>query len=76
MDDIFISTRIGSLGDLCISTISRATFEAHEIDGLGDDEGYFIFERSPDGAIREVLAKCASLEAAYRLVELYRSVLR
>lgn len=76
MDDMILSYRIGAIGELCISTISRAAFEASEVDGLGEDDGYFIYERNLDGSIKAVLAKCASYKSAARLIELYQVALK
>jgi predicted neutral ceramidase superfamily lipid hydrolase len=74
MTDAILNERISDAVELCISTISRSTFDAHEVDGLGDDNGYFIYERESDGSIREILAKCPSFEAAAKLFELIRTL--
>jgi hypothetical protein len=73
MTDAILYERITEMTELCISPISRAIFDAYEVDGLGEDEGYFIYERARNGEITDILAKCPSFEAAAKLVELFRT---
>lgn len=58
---------------VCVSQISPDAFQGNELDHLGDDSGYFIYEydteRSESGF--EVLAKTVSYDAAMRLVEIF-----
>ena len=75
MEDIFWSEVIGLERRLCVSTLSREAFEDNELENIGNDFGYFIYEiddRSRSAGIL-VLAKAASEEAAMRLVDLFRT---
>jgi hypothetical protein len=73
MENLCLCTPLGDGKEICVSPISRQTFEANELDALGDDCGYFIYEfdsRRPSAGI-EVLAKVASYEAALRLLDIF-----
>ncbi|WEX88565.1 hypothetical protein PZN02_001058 [Sinorhizobium garamanticum] len=75
-DDFFVSTQIDEHRSICISSISKTTFEEAASEYFPNDRGYFICEhddRLPASGI-SVLAKVASLEAAYRLVDLWGSL--
>jgi len=72
-DDLFLVERIGEGKALCLSTLARSTVNESEAAHLGGDRGYFIYEvdeTKQDGVV--VLAKAASLEAAYRLIDIWR----
>lgn len=74
-DDFFVETRIDEDRSLCISSVSKKTFQQLGSEFFPSDRGYFICEhdrRRPEGGI-SILAKVASLDAAYRLVELWSS---
>lgn len=76
-DDLFLIERIGKNRTLCISTLARSTVNDAEAAHLGGDRGYFIYEvdeSKSEGVI--VLAKAASVEAAYRLIEIWRQFAR
>lgn len=76
-DDFFVSTQIDDHRSLCISCISKKTFLEVGAEFFPSDRGYFICEhdsRQPSSGV-SVLAKVASLEAAYRLVEVFRSII-
>lgn len=73
MENLTLSALIEDGREICLSPISRETFEASELDTLGDDCGYFIYEvdaRRPGAGI-EILAKVASYEAALRLLDIF-----
>ena len=73
MENLSLSALIDDGREICISPISRETFDANELDTLGDDCGYFIYEvdtRRPSAGI-EILAKVASYEAALRLLSIF-----
>ena len=75
MDDSFFYRRLAAKHFICISPLSKELLNDLQVDGLGDEFGYFVYE-SADGTPRgcmNVLAKCDGYEAAYRLIELYRS---
>ena len=73
MDDMFLSAPLGDGREICMSPLSRQTFEANQLQDLGDDFGYFIYEfdTKRPGAGIEVLAKAASYDAAMRLVDIF-----
>lgn len=73
MENLSLSAILGDGREICISPISRETFEQSELDALGDDCGYFLYEvdASRPSAGIEVLAKVASYEAALRLVDIF-----
>lgn len=73
-DDLFLVERIGQGKALCLSTLARSTVNESDAAHLGGDRGYFIYEvdeTKRDGIV--VLAKAASLEAAYRLIDIWRA---
>lgn len=73
-DDLFVAEQLDEYRSLCISTLARSTVEDAEVVNLGGDRGYFIYEidtRPVVGGIH-ILAKAASLEGAFRLIELWR----
>lgn len=72
-DDLFLIERIGKNKALCLSTLARSTVDEADAGHLGGDRGYFIYEvdeTKSDGIV--VLAKAASVEAAHRLIEIWR----
>lgn len=73
-DDLFAVERIDEHRRLCISSLSSLTVEEAKVHNLGTRRGYFIYEvdERPTGGGMQILAKAASLEAAFRLVELWR----
>ncbi|WP_036255538.1 MULTISPECIES: hypothetical protein [unclassified Mesorhizobium] len=75
-DDFFVATRIDEHRSLCISSISKKTYLEVGAEFFPSDRGYFICEhddRQPSAGL-SILAKVASLEAAYRLVDLWQSL--
>ena len=74
-DDLFIVERIDKCRSLCLSTLARETVTEAEASHLGSDRGLFIYEvdESLGPAGVQVLAKAASVEAALRLIDLWRS---
>lgn len=71
-DELILSTRIDENRSLCISSVSRKTYLDSDAQVFGSERGFFIIEQddSPGGGGFAVLAKVASLEAAYRMFEL------
>jgi hypothetical protein len=76
-EDLYLSTRIDQNRSLCISSLPRKTFEECGAEFFPSDRGFFVYEQDDRlaGGI-SILAKVASLEAAYRLVELVGGVTR
>jgi len=76
-DDLFLIERIGKNKALCLSTLARSTVDEAEGAHMGGDRGYFIYEvdeSKNDGLV--ILAKAASVEAAHRLIEIWRGSAR
>jgi hypothetical protein len=73
MRDYFFSAPMPDGRQICVSPISRDTFDANQAHELGDDFGYFIYEFDADRPASgiEILAKAASFEAAVRLIDIY-----
>lgn len=75
MEDSFFYQRLSAEHFICISPLSKHILMALQVDGLGDQFGYFVYE-SADGSPRgctKILAKCESYESASRLIELYNT---
>jgi hypothetical protein len=72
-DDLFLVSRIDDYRSICISTLARDTVKDAGADHLGD-RGYFIYEvdDANAGAGISILAKAASLEAAFRIIDLWQ----
>ena len=72
-DDLFVVDRLDQYRSICISTLAKRTVFEAEAAHLGD-HGYFIYEvdERPNSAGVLILAKVASLEAAFRLIDLWR----
>ena len=74
-DDLFVVERLDNCRSLCLSTLARQTVNESDASHLGGDRGFFIYEvddSHPTGGI-QVLAKAVSLEAAFRLIDLWRA---
>lgn len=71
MDEILATHRIGDGCNLHIATLSRETIVNAGADHLGFD-GYFVFEAhdARAGGLN-ILGKTSSLEAAFRLSDLW-----
>lgn len=74
-DDLLAVERLDNYRSICISALSRSTVHELEAEHLGGDGGYFICEvdERPEGGGISILAKAASWEAAWRLIDLWRS---
>jgi hypothetical protein len=75
-DDLLMIERIDDQRSLCVSPLSRKLVEEAEVTNLGGNRGFFVYEvddRPARGGI-EILAKVASLEAAFRLFEILRAL--
>jgi hypothetical protein len=73
-DDLFVVERLDNCRSLCLSTLALQTVTESDALHLGGDRGLFIYEiddSAPLGGI-QVLAKAVSLEAAFRLIDLWR----
>ena len=75
-DDFILSSRIDENRSLCISSVSSRTYSESSAKVFGSDRGYFVIERddSVAGGGLSILAKVASLEAAYRMFELFEAL--
>lgn len=73
MDDSIFKLQVGADHYVCMSPMTKEDLRGLDADGLGDDFGYFVYEAEGRGSSREItlLAKCPSMEAADRLVQLY-----
>lgn len=74
-DDLFVVQRLNDRRSLCLSALARQSVTESKALHLGGDHGLFIYEvdESLGASGVQVLAKAASLEAAYRLIELWGS---
>lgn len=74
-DDLFVVQRLGNSRSLCLSTLAMQTIQESDASHLGGDRGFFIYEVDDSRAERgvNVLAKAVSLEAAFRLIDLWRN---
>jgi len=72
MDDILASATLSNGSSIHIATLSRKTIENSGADHLGYT-GYFLFEANdtPESKGISILGKVSSLEAAFRLIELW-----
>jgi hypothetical protein len=73
-DDLYVVERLGNSRSLCLSTLASQTIVDSDALHLGGDRGLFIYEVDDSQPHRDVkvLAKAASLEAAFRLIDLWR----
>jgi len=74
MDDILASVTIGNGASVHIATLSKQTIEEAGATHMGYT-GYFLFEAidTPDATGINVLGKVLSLDAAFRLIDLWNS---
>jgi hypothetical protein len=72
MDEILASANLGNGSSIHIATLSRQTIVDAGAEHLGFS-GYFLFEANdtPQAKGIAVLGKAASIEAAFRLIELW-----
>lgn len=72
MDEILASVELGPSRSMHIGSLSKRTIVDAGADHMGF-EGYFLFEAddAPNTGIT-VLGKVASLEAAFRMLEIWR----
>jgi hypothetical protein len=72
MDEILASANLGNSRSIHVATLSRQTIVNAGATHLGFS-GYFVFEAvdSPDAKGISVLGKATSLEAAFRLIDLW-----
>lgn len=73
-DDLFVVDQLDHYRSICISTLARKTVNDTDASSLGDS-GYFIYEvdETPSRGGINILAKAVSIEAAFRLIEIWRS---
>lgn len=74
VDDLFVVEPLGNSRSLCLSTLAVQTVEEAGATHLGGDRGLFIYELDESrgrGGV-EILAKAVSLEAAFRLIDLWK----
>lgn len=74
MDEILASANLGNGSSIHIATLSRKTVENAEASHLGFS-GYFLFEvdETPGSKGIQILGKASSIEAAFRLIDLWQS---
>jgi hypothetical protein len=65
-DDLFVASRIDDYRSICISTLARQIVKDPDACHL-EDRGYFNDTRQAAGI--NILAKAASLEAAFRIID-------
>lgn len=72
MDEILASTNLGNGRSIHVATLSRQTVIDSGADHLGFS-GYFVFEADDTPASKGivVLGKACSIDAAFRLIDLY-----
>ena len=73
-DDLFVVEQLGNSRSLCVSTLAHQTIAEADASHLGGDRGLFIYEvddSQPERGVH-VLAKAVSLDAAFRLIDLWR----
>jgi hypothetical protein len=72
MDEILASANLGNGRSIHVATLSRQTIVGAGADHMGFN-GYFVFEsnNTPEAKGISVLGKASSLEAAFRLIELW-----
>lgn len=77
-DDLMVIERLGNSRTLCLSTLAYQTVIESEAAHMGGDRGLFIYEvdESQGASGVQVLAKVTSLEAAFRLIDLWRDRVR
>jgi hypothetical protein len=74
-DDLVVVERLDNCRSLCLSSLALQTVTESEALHLGGDRGLFIYEMddSLGAAGVQILAKAASVEAALRLIDLWRT---
>lgn len=74
-DDLFVIEPLGNCRSLCVSTLARQTVDEAEASHLGGDHGVFIYEVDDSQPLAgvQILAKAVSIEAAYRLINLWKA---
>jgi hypothetical protein len=72
MDDILATANLGNGRSIHVATLARQTIVDAGADHLGFS-GYFVFESSdnPKSKGISILGKASSLEAAFRLIDLW-----
>jgi hypothetical protein len=72
MDDILATANLGNGRSIHVATLARQTIVDAGADHLGFN-GYFVFEADDSSASKgiSVLGKASSLEAAFRLIDLW-----
>ena len=75
MNHFLFSASLPDGNEVCIAPVSYDAFRDNDIDTLGDDAGYFIYEYDPrrSEAGIEILAKAASYDAAMRIMDIFLS---
>lgn len=73
MDEILASSNLGNGSSIHIATLARKTIEDAGAIHLGCD-GYFLFEarNAPSRPGIEILAKVSSIEAGFRLMDIWQ----
>ncbi len=73
-EELFLIERINDTTSLCVSPVSSNTFALSGLNNLGGDRGYFLCEVDERPIIggMQILAKIASIDAAFRLSEILK----
>ncbi len=74
MDDILASSVLTDGSNIHVATLSRKTIINAGAEHLGFD-GYFLFEALDKSEVKglNILGKATSLEAAFRLIDLWKN---
>jgi len=72
-DELLVVKPLSNSRSLCISTLSRKAYAEAGGGGFASDRGYFLYERDdgPQGNGIEIIAKLPSLDAVFKLADLW-----
>lgn len=72
-DELLVVKPLSNTRSLYISTLSRKAYDEAGGDAFASDRGYFLYERDerPNGNGIEILAKLPTIEAAFKLIEIW-----
>ena len=72
-DELLVVKPLSNTRSLYISTLSRKAYEEAGGGAFVSDRGYFLYEldERPNGSGIEILAKLPSLEAVFKMIELW-----
>ena len=72
-DDFLLVENIDQYRSICISPLARETLQECDAATLGSEFGYFLYEvnEKPNSGGITLLGKVASLDAAFRIAEIW-----